>query len=158
RLGDRGRARRRRARLRDPVPARAGRPADGERRDVQHPAEPRARDRRDDRAPRARPGARARRGRRDRLRRPRLGRSRAPGGGMSECGREPPAADRGAYAAAEVRPFWLATLPAREPEPPVTGVVEADLCIVGGGFTGLWAALHAKADDPARDVAVLEAD
>jgi glycine/D-amino acid oxidase-like deaminating enzyme len=33
-----------------------------------------------------------------------------------------------------------------------------DLCIVGGGFTGLWAALHAKRDDPARDVVVLEGE
>ena len=38
------------------------------------------------------------------------------------------------------------------------GVVEADLCIVGGGFTGLWAALYAKALDPARDVVLLEAE
>ena len=37
-------------------------------------------------------------------------------------------------------------------------MIDADLCIVGGGFTGLWAALHAKADDPARDVVVLEAE
>jgi glycine/D-amino acid oxidase-like deaminating enzyme len=44
------------------------------------------------------------------------------------------------------------------PAPPLRGRVDADLCIVGGGFTGLWAALHAKADDPARDVVVLEAD
>ena len=29
--------------------------------------------------------------------------------------------------------------------------------MVGGGFTGLWAALQAKQDDPARDVVVLEA-
>ena len=42
--------------------------------------------------------------------------------------------------------------------PQLDGPVEADLCIVGGGFTGLWAALHAKADDPGRDVVVLEAE
>src|SRR4051794_34647238 len=36
--------------------------------------------------------------------------------------------------------------------------IEADLCIVGGGFTGLWAALHAKADDPSREVVLLEAE
>lgn len=36
--------------------------------------------------------------------------------------------------------------------------MEADLCIVGGGFTGLWAALHAKTDDPGRDVVLLESD
>ena len=37
-------------------------------------------------------------------------------------------------------------------------MTDADLCIVGGGFTGLWAALYAKALDPARDVVVLEAE
>jgi glycine/D-amino acid oxidase-like deaminating enzyme len=70
----------------------------------------------------------------------------------------PPTADeRGAYADAEPRPYWLAALPAREPCPPLRGAAEADLCIIGGGFTGLWAALHAKADDPERDVVLLEA-
>jgi glycine/D-amino acid oxidase-like deaminating enzyme len=70
----------------------------------------------------------------------------------------PSAADRAAYADAEVRPYWLAALPAREPSPPLRGAAEADLCIVGGGFNGLWAALHAKADDPGRDVVLLEAE
>ncbi|HEX3362048.1 MAG TPA: FAD-binding oxidoreductase [Solirubrobacterales bacterium] len=70
----------------------------------------------------------------------------------------PTAADRAAYADAEPRPFWLAGLPAREPSPPLRGAAEADLCIVGGGFTGLWAALQAKADDPGREVALLEAE
>jgi glycine/D-amino acid oxidase-like deaminating enzyme len=69
----------------------------------------------------------------------------------------PTAAHRAAYADAQPRPFWLERLPARAPEPPLAGTVDADLCIVGGGFTGLWAALHAKADDPARDVVLLEA-
>jgi glycine/D-amino acid oxidase-like deaminating enzyme len=66
--------------------------------------------------------------------------------------------ERAAYADAEVRPFWLAELPAREPSPPLRGETEADLCVVGGGFTGLWAALHAKADDPGREVVLLEAE
>jgi glycine/D-amino acid oxidase-like deaminating enzyme len=70
----------------------------------------------------------------------------------------PTAADRAAYADAEPRPFWLAELPAREPSPPLRGAAEADLCIVGGGFTGLWATLQAKADDPSREVALLEAE
>jgi glycine/D-amino acid oxidase-like deaminating enzyme len=70
----------------------------------------------------------------------------------------PTVADRAAYADAEPRPFWLAELPAREPSPPLRGAIEADLCIVGGGFTGLWAALHAKADDPGREVVLLEAE
>jgi glycine/D-amino acid oxidase-like deaminating enzyme len=70
----------------------------------------------------------------------------------------PTAAHRGAYADAQNVSFWLDDLPARESDPPLQGVADADLCIVGGGFTGLWAALHAKADDPSRDVVLLEAD
>jgi glycine/D-amino acid oxidase-like deaminating enzyme len=70
----------------------------------------------------------------------------------------PTAAQRAAYADAAPTPFWLDDLPARPADPPLEGRVEADLCIVGGGFTGLWAALHAKADDPGRDVVVLEAE
>lgn len=68
----------------------------------------------------------------------------------------PTPAHRASYAEAEPRPFWLDGLPAREPSPPLAGTVDADLCIVGGGFTGLWAALHAKADDPGREVVLLE--
>ncbi len=55
------------------------------------------------------------------------------------------------------RPFWLDSLPARELHPPLTGVHSADLCIVGGGFTGLWAALYAKELASTREVVVVEA-
>jgi glycine/D-amino acid oxidase-like deaminating enzyme len=72
--------------------------------------------------------------------------------------RPPTAEERAAYADAVPRSFWLDGLPAREPDAPLQGVAETDLCIVGGGFTGLWAALLAKADDPAREVLVLEAE
>jgi glycine/D-amino acid oxidase-like deaminating enzyme len=68
----------------------------------------------------------------------------------------PTAADRASYADARTRPFWLDILAPREPEPALSGSVDADLCIVGGGFTGLWAALHAKTDDRDRDVVLLE--
>jgi glycine/D-amino acid oxidase-like deaminating enzyme len=71
--------------------------------------------------------------------------------------RAPSGAERAAFADAEPRPYWLADAPP-EPLPPVVGTVDAELCIVGAGFTGLWAALHAKADDPGRDVAVVEAE
>jgi glycine/D-amino acid oxidase-like deaminating enzyme len=46
----------------------------------------------------------------------------------------------------------------QDARPALVGSLEADLCIVGGGFTGLWAALHAKAADPGRDVVLLEAE
>jgi glycine/D-amino acid oxidase-like deaminating enzyme len=71
---------------------------------------------------------------------------------------EPPSpAHRAAYADAVARPFWLDTLPHRDAHAPLSERTEADLCIVGGGYTGLWAALYAKERDPARDVVVLEA-
>jgi glycine/D-amino acid oxidase-like deaminating enzyme len=69
----------------------------------------------------------------------------------------PTAAQLAAFADATPRPYWLDDLPAREPHPRLEGIVDADLCIVGGGFTGLWAALHAKRQDPARSVVVVEA-
>jgi glycine/D-amino acid oxidase-like deaminating enzyme len=70
---------------------------------------------------------------------------------------QPSAEHRAAYAQADVRPFWLDTLPERQAHTPLTGRHEADLCIIGGGFTGLWAALYAKELDGARNVVVLEA-
>jgi len=68
----------------------------------------------------------------------------------------PTAAQRAAVADAEPRPFWQ--LAPGAPAPALVGRSDADLCIVGGGFTGLWAALHAKRADPARDVVLLEAE
>ena len=70
---------------------------------------------------------------------------------------EPSPAHRAAYADAEPKSFWLDSLPDRAPHAPLEGRTDADLCIIGGGYTGLWAALAAKHDDPARDVLVLEA-
>jgi glycine/D-amino acid oxidase-like deaminating enzyme len=67
----------------------------------------------------------------------------------------PTAAHRAAYRDAEPRPFW--THP-QTPCPALTERTEADLCIVGAGFTGLWAALYAKELDPGRDVVVLEGE
>lgn len=75
---------------------------------------------------------------------------------------DPTPEQRAAYADAVVRPFWLdpaaTDVAIPDPAPALVGPTEADLCIVGGGYTGLWAALHAKADDPARDVLLLEAE
>ena len=53
--------------------------------------------------------------------------------------------------------YWLDEDP-QEPEanPTLVGDLTTDLCIVGAGYTGLWAALIAKEQDPSRDVVVLE--
>lgn len=40
---------------------------------------------------------------------------------------------------------------------PLEGTIRADLAIVGGGFTGLWAAAHALEADPGRSVVIVEA-
>ena len=42
--------------------------------------------------------------------------------------------------------------------PVFEGDVRADVCIVGGGFTGLWTAINLKKHDPSLDVLLLEAD
>ncbi|MEX1262551.1 MAG: FAD-dependent oxidoreductase, partial [Actinomycetota bacterium] len=62
------------------------------------------------------------------------------------------------WADAERKVFWLDRPDAPGEEPRLSSATEADLAIVGGGFTGLWAAILAKEDDPARDVVLLEKD
>jgi len=69
------------------------------------------------------------------------------------------AAARAALADAVPEVYWT-DRPALRPaaRPPLTGSGgRADLVIVGGGFTGLWAAVQAKEEDPSRDVVLLEA-
>jgi len=55
--------------------------------------------------------------------------------------------------------FWIDDLPAslRPDRAPLRGTVQADLVIVGGGYTGLWTALLAKVRDPERRIVVVEA-
>jgi glycine/D-amino acid oxidase-like deaminating enzyme len=45
-----------------------------------------------------------------------------------------------------------------EPCPPLAGRLRADVCVVGGGFVGLWTALEAKAQAPDATVVVVEAE
>ena len=44
-----------------------------------------------------------------------------------------------------------------EPAPALEGDVDADACIVGGGYTGLWTALALKEREPSARVVLLEA-
>ena len=63
-----------------------------------------------------------------------------------------------AFADATPLSFWLDDRTAPAPAPPLVGPTSADLVVVGGGYTGLWAALMAKSDAPSTDVVVLESD
>jgi glycine/D-amino acid oxidase-like deaminating enzyme len=54
--------------------------------------------------------------------------------------------------------FWLDTPAAPKSRDPLSACTETDLLVVGGGFTGLWAALQAKEREPDRDVVLVEAD
>jgi len=63
-----------------------------------------------------------------------------------------------ALADAEPQCFWLAQPDRPEARTALEGHENTDLLIVGGGLTGLWAAIHAKEDNPGRDVVLLEAD
>ena len=53
--------------------------------------------------------------------------------------------------------YWLDSLDAVEDEPALAEDTSCDLLVVGGGFCGLWAAIQAKEQDPARDVVLIEA-
>ncbi|ONR15586.1 FAD-dependent oxidoreductase, partial [Burkholderia cenocepacia] len=59
-----------------------------------------------------------------------------------------------------MRPFWIeqALFNDGDLAPALQGATQADVCIVGGGFTGLWTAIQAKQQHPALDIAILEAD
>jgi glycine/D-amino acid oxidase-like deaminating enzyme len=53
--------------------------------------------------------------------------------------------------------YWRST-EAVVPGPPLEESVDADVCIVGGGYTGLWAAHFLRRAEPSLSIHVLEAD
>ena len=58
-----------------------------------------------------------------------------------------------------MKSLWLAEAKIEhEATTQLQGEVRADVCIVGGGFTGLWTALRLKELEPALDVVIVEAD
>ncbi len=55
--------------------------------------------------------------------------------------------------------FWMSTVDDDlTPRPPVSGDLDLDVAIVGGGYTGLWAAYYLAGADPGLRVAVLESE
>lgn len=66
------------------------------------------------------------------------------------------AAIEAALAPSRLSPFWIDDAPARR-FPSLAGRHEADLAIVGGGYSGLWTAVLAKERDPGLSVVVVEA-
>ncbi|GAA4171433.1 FAD-dependent oxidoreductase [Gryllotalpicola koreensis] len=52
--------------------------------------------------------------------------------------------------------FWWSQLGPVEPQPALDGSIEADVCIVGAGYTGLWTAFYLKKARPSLRVVVLE--
>jgi len=65
---------------------------------------------------------------------------------------------KGLVAAAKPAVFWSDQADAPAPLEPLSDSLDADLCIVGGGFTGLWAAVQALEEHPGRSVVILEAE
>lgn len=59
------------------------------------------------------------------------------------------------------RSVWLQEALSRESRPPDEALrcaTRADVCVVGGGLTGLWTAISLKQREPGMDVVVVEAD
>ncbi|MFJ9692127.1 NAD(P)/FAD-dependent oxidoreductase [Kitasatospora sp. NPDC101183] len=52
--------------------------------------------------------------------------------------------------------FWYAAGGVPEPGPALPGDADVDVCIVGGGYTGLWTAYYLKRADPSLRIALLE--
>ncbi len=62
-----------------------------------------------------------------------------------------------AIADADQVPFWLDGAVGPESNPTLVRPEHCDLCVVGGGYTGLWTAIIAKERDPSIDVVLIDA-
>jgi glycine/D-amino acid oxidase-like deaminating enzyme len=67
-----------------------------------------------------------------------------------------PALVERSLAASTFGSMWL-DIP-RPEYPPLTGSVACDLLVVGGGYTGLWTALHAAQRNPDQRIVLIDAD
>lgn len=63
-----------------------------------------------------------------------------------------------AIADADQTAYWLDGADEPDTNPTLVRTESCDLCVVGGGYTGLWTAIIAKERDPSRDVVLIDAD
>ena len=61
-----------------------------------------------------------------------------------------------AIADADQYPYWYDGTDEPETNPTLVRTESCDLCIVGGGYTGLWTAIIAKERDSSRDVVLID--
>jgi glycine/D-amino acid oxidase-like deaminating enzyme len=54
--------------------------------------------------------------------------------------------------------YWIEEAGAVEPTSPLAGEREADVLVVGGGYTGMWTAWYARALEPGARIVLLEAE
>ena len=54
-------------------------------------------------------------------------------------------------------PYWFDDVDEPQSNPTLVRNESCDLCVVGGGYTGLWTAIVAKERDPSRDVVLIDA-
>jgi glycine/D-amino acid oxidase-like deaminating enzyme len=62
-----------------------------------------------------------------------------------------------AIADADPYPYWYDDADEPDSNPTLVRTESCDLCVVGGGFNGLWTAIIAKERDPSRDVVLIDA-
>jgi glycine/D-amino acid oxidase-like deaminating enzyme len=54
--------------------------------------------------------------------------------------------------------YWIEEAGEAEPRPPLGGDLEADVLIVGGGYTGMWTAWYARQLEPEARIVLLESE
>jgi glycine/D-amino acid oxidase-like deaminating enzyme len=62
-----------------------------------------------------------------------------------------------AIADADQYPYWYEDVDEPDSNPTLVRTESCDLCVVGGGYTGLWTAIIAKERDPSKDVVLIDA-
>ena len=54
--------------------------------------------------------------------------------------------------------YWIEEAGEVEPRPPLAGDLEADVLVVGGGYTGMWTAWYARQLEPQARIVLLESE